>query len=241
MENEKSKKHAQLPNGMNEDNLTPKDQLVYAAIKSFDNPQHRCFPSQQKIAEKAGISIPTVRKSIDRLGKTKYIKIKKSGKFTYYYFNEYKKFEPISDDLLQRKDISTTSKCYIIASQQYMFKDIEGYGKISFSRPELSKIINMPESTIRDCDAELKNKGFLQVLDNKTKEIDGSGCNTKTKLFMMNKLGQAIIWKLKDHEDRISQNTEDISELQKIVKEQQKIINKLVEKLSPENSPIIMD
>lgn len=58
---------------------------------------------------------------------------------------------------------------------------------------------------------------------------------------MMNKLGQAIIWKLKDHEDRILQNTEDISELQKIVKEQQKVINRLVEKLSPESSTIIMN
>lgn len=116
---------------MNEDNLTPKDQLVYAAIKSFDNPQHRCFPPQQKIAERAGISIPTARKSIDRLCKTKYIKIKKIGKFTYYYFNDYKKFEPISEE-----NIFTTTKSYIVASQQYMFKDIKGYGKVSFSKPD---------------------------------------------------------------------------------------------------------
>lgn len=37
-----TKRHAQLPNGMSENNLTPQDQLVYAVLKYYDLPSG-CF------------------------------------------------------------------------------------------------------------------------------------------------------------------------------------------------------
>lgn len=116
-----------------------------------------------------------------------------------------------------------------------MYKDVKDYGKISTSNRNLSTLINMPQSTINDCNTELRTKGFLQELQNKSLELDGSNCNTKTKIFHLTKLGQAIIWKLKDHEERINKNTEDInnindkmSELEKTIKTQQELINKLL-------------
>ena len=141
----------------------------------------------------------------------------------------------MSPEFLNNKDITPKTKAYIVATQQYMYKDLENYGKVSFPTTTLSKLINMPESTIRTCNQELKQKGYLAELENKSKEIDGSGVNTRTKIFYLTKLGQAIIWKLKDHEDRIEQNTKDIStinirmkSMEQQLQEQQKLINKLL-------------
>lgn len=234
MENLNSKQHVQIPNKMAEHDLTPRDQLVYSVIKMHDG-KDGCFPSLKTISEKAGFSINTIRKCIDNLKNAEYITIQKVGRQQYYHFSKYKKFEPMSPEFLNNKDITPKTKAYIVATQQYMYKDLENYGKVSFPTTTLSKLINMPESTIRTCNQELKQKGYLAELENKSKEIDGSGVNTKTKIFYLTKLGQAIIWKLKDHEDRIEQNTKDIStinirmkSMEQQLQEQQKLINKLL-------------
>lgn len=235
MENLNSKQHVQIPNKMAEHDLTPRDQLVYSVIKMHDG-KNGCFPSLKTISNESGFSINTVRKCIANLQNTEYITVQKVGRQQYYYFSKYKKFEPVSPKLLENKDVTPKTKSLIIAAQQYMYKDIENYGKISFTNNQLSKLINMPQSTINDCYKELRNKGYLTELDNKSKEIDGSGICTKTKIFYLTKLGQAVIWKLKDHEDRIEQNTKDISDInmkmesmEQQLKTQQQLINKLLQ------------
>ena len=57
-------------------------------------------------------------------------------------------------------------------------------------------------------------------------------------------MGQAIVWKLKDHEDRINKNTEDISniknkmdEMEKKLQEQQKLIDKLLNERVKDKNP----
>lgn len=223
----KNKQHYQLPNKMGENEIEPKDQLIYLAIKFFDG-KGGCFPSLQKIAEKSGASIPTVRTSIKRLENKEYIKVVKKGRGQEYYFNKYKKFEPFSPEFLDKKDITFTTKAYIAASQQYMYKDVEGVGKISYPNTELSKKINMPESTIRKCNAELIKKNYLTIIKNECRDLE-TGCKTDTKIFNLSELEQAIIWTLKNHEDRIEKNTQDISDIKKQLEEQSKLINKLLE------------
>ena len=70
----------------------------------------------------------------------------------------------------------------------------------------------MPESTIRKCDKELENKNYLTILKNEIRDLE-TGCFTNTKIFKLGELGQAIIWTLKNHEDRINENTENIEDL----------------------------
>ena len=225
-----------LPNNME---VKAKDQLVYCVIKSFDK-KDGCFPSLQSIAEMSALSIPTIRDSIKRLENSEYIKIKRVGRKNYYTFSPYKKFEPFSPNFLERKDITPTTKSYLLAIQQYM--DIEGVGKVSFSNRELSKVSGIPESTIRDCNNELKNKNFLTVLRNNNIDFI-TGCKTETKVFNLINLGQAVIWALTNHEQRIEENTNDIKEIKKQlaqmvaaneeqrkqIEEQNKLIQKLIE------------
>lgn len=242
---ENNLQHTQVPNEMGHANLDPKDQYIYVIIKSYQNAQtQKCFPSLQEIASKAKTSIPTIRESIKRLVDANYISIERIGRKNYYSFSEYKKFEPISPDFISNPNLSFTTKSYLVATQQYMYKDIENLGKLSISNVNLSKEINMPESTIRKCNAELVSKDYLTILKNENRDLQ-TGCKTETKLFELNKLGQAIIWALCDHEDRIQQNTNDINALRNEFHEkfdkQADIIDKqakLIDKLMNENTEL---
>lgn len=220
-----TKQHTQLPNEMATHNLKPVDQLIYVIIKSHDG-KEGCFPSLALISEESKVSIPTIKKSINRLKDAGYIKVERIGKRNYYTFNEYKKFEPFSKEFIKNTDLTPTTKAYLIAAQQYMYKDIENYGKISYSNCKLAEKLNMSESSVRKCNQELVRKNFLEVVKNTSRDLE-TGCCTETKVFALAKLGQAIVWKLKEHELQIEQNTEDIKQLKKTIEEQQKLIERL--------------
>ena len=192
-EENKNLQHTQVPNEMGHDNLEPKDQYIYAVIKSYQNNESgKCFPSLQEIAHKAKTSIPTVRECIKRLVSAGYITIERVGRKNYYSFSEYKKFEPFSPDFITNPDLSFTTKSYLVASQQYMYKDLEGVGKIGLSNRNLSQEINMPESTIRRCNAELVSKDYLSIIKNEKKDLQ-TGCFADTKIMKLKQLGQAVI------------------------------------------------
>lgn len=108
-----------------------------------------------------------------------------------------------------------------------MYKDVEGVGKIGLSNRNLSQEINMPESTIRRCNAELVSKDYLTILKNEKKDLQ-TGCFTDTKIMKLKQLGQAVIWTLCDHEEQIRQNTQDISKLNERLNQQEQLIQRLL-------------
>ena len=201
-----NKHHVQLPNNMClSGELSPKDLLVYVSIKSFLNKNSKeCFPSLDTIVERSGVSKPTVRKSIEILKKENYISVKIKGRSNYYSFNSYKTFEPFSYDFIKDKNLDANLKAYIITTQQLMFKDAEGYGKISYSDSELASLINIDKRTITKYNKSLEEKGYLSIVPTNKKD-DISGVKINEKIFHLDKLGQAIIWTLKKHEDDINE------------------------------------
>lgn len=200
-------KHVQLPNDMTTDaNLTPQDLLIYVAIKRYMNKDTKeAFPSLQTICAKSGASVNTVRKCISNLEREKYFTITKEGRKNIYTFSDYKKFEPFSYDFLDKEDLTFTEKAYIIASQQYMYKDEQGFGKITLSSQDLSKKINMPESTISKCNKSLTAKDYLSIIKCNKRDQE-TGVVIQEKIFHLDELGQAVIWALHNHEERISNN-----------------------------------
>ena len=181
--------------------IAPKD--LFTAIKRYSNKDG--VPSLKRIADDSGT---TVRKSISLLEKEGYIEIDKTKKNNVYYCKKYNNFEPFSYEFLDRKDLTFTDKAFFIASQQYMYKD-NNDGKISMSLNELSDLINMPESTISRCNKNLQDKGYLTVLDTQAKDSE-TGCLKKEKVYHLDKLGQTVVFLLKEHN---KQNTEDIDSL----------------------------
>jgi hypothetical protein len=201
------------------------------------------FPSLTTISKKSGASIPTIRKSIKKLKGT-YFEVIKKGRQQYYLFDKkYQNFEPFSYDFLDKEDLTFTEKAYIIASQQYMFKDIEGYGKISMTNSELSEKINMPESTISKCNRSLTSKDYLSII--RCKNIDEeSGVYVQEKFFKLDELGQAVIWALNNHENRIQNNEQRINNNEKdikiLVNEVQRLTNEIKELKGEKLNPIII-
>lgn len=189
-----NKQHVQLPNNMTiNDELNPKDLLVYVTIKKYMNKETKsCFPSIALIVEKSGVSKPTVLKTINKLKDFKYITVEKQGRSNLYIFNSYKNFEPFSYDFLDNKDITTEEKALIIAEQQYMFKDQKGFGKISYSDLELSDKINMSYGSIIKHHKSLEQKGYLTTIKTSAKD-SVTGLQINEKIFHLDELGQAII------------------------------------------------
>jgi hypothetical protein len=199
----KSKQHVQLPNEMEKSNLEPKDQLIYLAIKSYMNKDTlEAFPSLESISKRCGgASAPTIRKSVKNLVAAGYITTRAKGRGIIYKFNTTKTFEPFSLQFLESEDISFTTKAYIVASQEHMFKDESGHGKMQHSSSKLAKIINMPDRSVRRCDKELEDSGFM------VRSLDG------TKIYDMQKMHQEIIWVLKNIKDQVVENTSDIKDI----------------------------
>lgn len=206
-----SKQHIQVPNNMTTSGeLSPKDLLVYTTIKSHMNKLTKsCFPSLSTIAKESGISRPTVIKSIESLKKSGYISVKIDGRKNVYTFSSYKNFEPFSMDFL-KLEINANIKAFLIATQQFMFKDIKGFGKISYSDTELSKIINIDRHTIAKYSKELEEKGLLTTFKTNTRDPI-TGLQINEKLFHLDDLGQMIIWELINQKETI----EDIKESSK--------------------------
>lgn len=181
--------------------LDPKDKLIYLAIRRYMNKQTReAFPSYAKITEDTGAAAKTIKKCVDNLVNEGYLETRKDGKKIIYKFNNKKQFEPFSYDFLDKPELTFTEKSYIVATQQFMYKDKETLeGKVSYPNSELSKLIKMPPATISKCNRSLEKKGYLQ------------GASDSTKRFQLRELDQMIIYKLQEHEYQIQQNTSDIA------------------------------
>ena len=201
-----SKQHVQVPNNMTvNEELTPKDLLIYATIKKYMNKETlSCFPSLSTIVQKSGVSKPTILKAIDKLQTLGYIRVSKQGRSNLYTFSKHKKFEPFSYEFLDREDISAEEKALIIAEQPFMFKDKEGFGKISYTDLELSDKINMSYTSIVKHHKALEKKGFLTTIKTNAKDST-TGLAINEKIFHLNELGQAIIWALQKHEEDIQE------------------------------------
>ena len=233
-----NKQHVQLPNNMTyNDDINPKDLLVYTTIKRYMNKETKsCFPSINTIVEKSGVSKPTVLKSIDKLQKANYIKVGKIGRNNLYTFNSYKNFEPFSYEFLDRTDLTTGEKALIVAEQQLMFKDNEGFGKISYTDLELSNKINMSYNSIVKYHKSLEKKGFLTTVKTAAKD-SATGIAINEKIFHLNELGQAIIWALQKHEEDINQLKEKTESTAKDVDLLMKEIKRLNDRLDEFESP----
>ena len=250
MEITSNKQHVQLPNNMGKSGLTANDLLVYVSIKRhMNNITKECFPAQTLISKHSGLSLPTIQKSIVQLKVHGYLDIRKEGRKNVYRFNSYKNFEPFSYDFLDNDNLSSGEKEYILISQQYMFKDEEGLGKISYSNTELGEKINMSHDTIERYDKGLERKGYMTLMKTNKKSIDEGGIIVNEKFFHLDELGQAIIWTLQDHEERIESNektTQLILKEMEQMKQREKELKELLEnngidmtKLKPKDEIIL--
>lgn len=196
------------PHGENSEsqpNLTPKDKLIYIAIRRYMNKKTmEAYPSYATITKDTKAAAVTIKKCVNNLIREKYLNTRREGKRIVYIFNNKKKFEPFSYEFLDRRDLTFTEKSYIVATQQFMFKnETTETGDISYTNKELSELIKMPESTISKNNRSLEVKGLLE------------GASLPTKQFKLRELDQLFVWKFKEQDEKIQQNTDKIVALEK--------------------------
>lgn len=207
--------------------LTPADKLIYLVIRRYmNNDSMTCYVSYSTITKDCGAAAKTIKKCVDNLVTEGYLETKREGKRIVYKFNNKKKFEPFSYDFLDNPDLTFTEKSYIVASQQYMFKE-EEEGKVSLTNKELSNLIKMTESTISRCNHSLERKGYLQ------------GASELVKRFQLRELDQLFVWKFKEQDEKIQKNTEDIREIQRKLKELELENKELREKLNTKGKYVL--
>lgn len=229
-------KHTQVPNNMND--LNNVDLIVYAAIKSYKIGNNPCFVSQETIAKKLNLTRPTVKKAITNLADKEYITVTRKGKMSYYEFSKYKKFEPFSDDFINNSDLDAKIKGYLIGNQQLMFKDIKGIGKTTLTTKELANNVNISERTVNRYEKELIKKGYLTIVN--TSDIDSlTGIKKTERIYNLEKLGQAIVWKLKEHDEKINKNSEDIEKLKQDNINLKKQLDILINHMNFQNSKVV--
>lgn len=210
-------------------NLTPKDKLIYLAIRRYmDSKTLEAYPSYEKIKQDTGAVPRTVKSCVNNLIREGYIETRKDGRKIIYKFNNKKKFEPFSYLFLDRKDLSFTEKAYIVATQQYMFEQDDNTKTISYSNKELSNKINMPVSTISKCNRLLEGKGLLKDSDK------------LTKVFQARDLDLLFIEKFKDIDIKTEENTNNIKKIEKENIELKERISKLENILNIKNGTFIM-
>lgn len=195
--------------------LTPQDKLIYLAIRRYINQDTMTsYPSYATITKDVGAAANTIKKCVQNLIREGYLETYKEGRKIVYKFNNKKQFEPFSYDFLDNPNLSFTEKSYIVASQQYMFKDGEE-GKIEFTNKELSHLIKMSEATISRCNHSLEKKGYLQ------------GASEITKRFQLRELDQLFIWKFKEQDEKLQKHEDEINLLKNEIIRLNNIINNL--------------
>lgn len=216
------------------DQLQKYEILIYVAIRRYMNKETmKAYPSLDRIQKDTGISKATIIKIIKNIIKKGYMaQESKRGIGAIYTFNNEKSFEPFSYEFLDNEKLTKAEKLQILCTQQFMFKD-NGVGKISYSDEELAERTGLNRNTIAKTNNSLVQKGLATQVTLKTRDPKTGLMNRET-MYYLDEIGQAIVFKLKDHEDRLEKTEEDIESLKKDNELLRREINELKKQLNPQ-------
>lgn len=186
------------------------DTLIYATIKKFMNTVTlTCYPSIDTIRKLSGLSKDRIRKGIDNLAKLGYIEVTLIGRKNVYKFNHSKQFEIFSFDFLELPNLTPTEKALQLRMQR--LEHLQGTQNIcTLSDAECAREINVPRSTFDRTIKSMAAKGYVDIIPTK----NYAGLTVNGKYFKLDELQQAIVYKIKNHEERVSNVEEKVSTLE---------------------------
>jgi len=136
------------------------DVIVYIAVRSFNNPQNRCFPSYEAIAKRAECSRDYVIKALKRLSKASLITITRSTKFkgvNCYHFATSHMFEQIPYELFDQ-DIDIYAKSMMLLFRQLA---VNGRLKYVFKLERMAKCYGLTYRTVYKQITKLIDLGYI--------------------------------------------------------------------------------
>lgn len=228
--------HVQVPTmNLVKEGLTYSDPFVYACIKKYMNSHtQQAWPSNATLAKLSGLSAKTIIEAVRRLEAAGYITVKREfGKPNVYTFNDYKKFEIFSYEFLDRKDLTSREKSYLIVAQPKMFKSDTG-GVITMNSTDFAESIALTPRTLRKYEKDLKDKGLLEMqpykLDNST------GCPVYLRSYNFDQWSNLVALKFMEQDERLDSHEEELKRL----KQQVEFLTKELQKQKMEDAEIIL-
>lgn len=209
--------------------------LIYVCIRRYMNKDTmKAFPSLDTIAKDSGCSKPTVMKTIERIKQKGYLRTEplRRGRGTMYIFNNEKSFEPFSYEFLDNKALSKSEKFQILCTQQYMYKN-DGIGKITYSDKELCELTGIDHRTLKRNNQSLIKKGYMTEIYLQKRDSE-TGLMNKETIYHLNELGQAIVFAIQNHENRIQNIEEKMNKRDKDID----LLFKEIDRLKKENEEL---
>lgn len=112
-------------------------------------------------------------------------------------------------------------------------------GIITLRDMDIANLTHMSSRSIYNYNRELQDKGYLVIGNsNLPDNIENSGCKSKVKVYDPKAYGQAILFTLRDHEDRITDVEDNMRILAAKVENlerQQQIKDQQIDNLRKEN------
>lgn len=209
--------------------------LIYVCIRRYMNKDTmKAFPSLDTIAKDSGCSKPTVMKTIERIKQKGYLRTEplRRGRGTMYIFNNEKSFEPFSYEFLDNKALSKSEKFQILCTQQYMYKN-DGIDKITYSDKELCELTGIDHRTLKRNNQSLIKKGYMTEIYLQKRNPE-TGLMNKETIYHLNELGQAIVFAIQNHENRIQNIEEKMNKRDKDID----LLFKEIDRLKKENEEL---
>lgn len=201
-----------LPKKENGKLLQKYEILIYVCIRRYMNGKTlEAFPSLDTIKKDSGCSLPTIRKTIKNIVKKEYISLSNRGRQIVYKFNNSKSFEPFSYEFLDNKNLTKAEKLQILCTQQFMYKN-NGIGKISWTDTRLAEETGLDRGTIAKNTKSLIAKGYCSQISLQSKDNE-TGLINKETIYHLNELGQAIVFKLNEHDLKLQKHEKQIEYL----------------------------
>jgi TolA-binding protein len=116
-----------------------------------------------------------------------------------------------------------------------MYKN-DGIGKVSYSDRELAKLTGLDRSVISKNNNSLMSKNLMTQVTLQSRDSE-TGLMNKETIYHLNELGQAIVFAITNHEERIQQNTQDIETLKSQIKDNQILLAE-IKRLQEENKAL---
>ena len=226
MEQEVNVSFKQMPTGLDNFHVGVKDIAVYLTMRQFENwKTHGTYVTIDKLSQVSGLSKGTIRKCIKNLILDEYlILIKRPGLSNEYKFNKTLNFEGFSDEFINNPGLTPGLKGYLAIIQPYMNTSDGQYGVIGMRDLDLAKRTHLSRKTIYTYNRQLQELGFMVNGKSHLPDIiENSGCKGNVKIYDPKSYGQAIIFALRNHEERLND-----------IQDEQQIQRKTIEDLTAE-------
>lgn len=214
-EKQPSYKHAQVPNGVDADKLKFGDKYVYAHLRKHANKGLKSFPGYELLTKESGLSERSLKRIVLRLEEAGLIKIvNREGTSNEYHFKKLEDgFERFTDKFLEDSSLSVQARAYYVELQQYLYvNENNRTNDTTYTNQEIADKLGINVKTVRKYNTELIQKGVLREVRLTT--VSEAGIPLTKKEFDLDKLNQAILYKLKEHSEKLSEHDQAIRDLE---------------------------